>query len=262
MARGVTIEPTDSPSDGPTTGPVRPIFVVGCPRSGTTMLRTMLDAHRNISCGPESGLLQYADRFETQHPDRIRQFAITPEQYHDHVRGLFEWMHTQRAAAAGKPRWADKTPSYAIRLPFIDALFPDCQVIHIVRDPLDVIDSWRRKGGIRQAYRCAPLWESHVRRARDFGAKRPRDRYFEVRYEELVREPEKTLRVLFAWLGEPWDDSVLAVRSHRSQQGATPARQAGAFTSSVGIGRKPLSRLIALRVRRRAGPLMKELGYR
>jgi hypothetical protein len=242
--------------------PPRPIFVVGCPRSGTTMLRTMLDAHPNISCGPESGILQYADRWETQHPDRLRQFGITPEQYHEHVRDLFAWMHVQRAAAQGKSRWADKTPSYAIRLPFIDALFPDCQVIHIVRHPRDVIDSWRRKEGLRHAFRSAPLWASHVGRARAFGARRPPDRYFEVHYEDLVRHPEKSLRLLFEWLGEPWDDGVLAVRSHRSQQGTAPARRPGAFTSSVGIGTRPLSRLIALRVRRTAGPLMEELGYR
>jgi len=241
--------------------PPRPIFVVGCPRSGTTMLRNMLDAHPNISCGPESGFLQDLDRWEIKHSHRLEGFGVTSDQYHEHVRDLFVWIHQARAEAMGKPRWADKTPSYAVRLPFINALFPDCQVIHIVRDPLDVVDSWRRKAGLRHAYRCAPLWRSHVVSARAFGAEHPGDRYFEVRYEELVRDPEKHLRVLLDWLDEPWDAGVLAFRSHASQKGRNPSRQPGAFASSVGAGRRPMSRLIWLRIRAEAGRLMKELGY-
>ena len=100
---------------------------------------------------------------------------------------LFAWMHGRRAASVGKTRWTDKTPSYALRLPFINSLFPDCQVIHIIRNPLDVIDSLRRKDGFRYVYRNAQMWESHVRRARNVGTKQLGNRCFELRYEELVR---------------------------------------------------------------------------
>ena len=174
---------------------------------------------------------------------------------------LFSWMHERRARSMGKARWADKTPSYALRLPYIDALFPDCQIIHIIRNPLDVIDSLRRKDGWRYAYRNAQLWESHVKRARNVGLNKLGDRYYELRYERLVRQPEEQLRALFAWLGEPWDERVLSFRSPSSPAGARAAGGQGVFTSSVGIGRKPLSRLIWLRLRRRAGGLMKELDY-
>jgi hypothetical protein len=76
-----------------------------------------------------------------------------------------------------------------------------------------------------------------------------------------VRDPETELRALFAWLGEPWDEHVLSFRANRSQKSGGPPKQVGVFTSSVGIGRGLASRLIALRVRRRFRPLMKELEY-
>jgi hypothetical protein len=225
------------------------------------MLQNILDAHPNISCGPESGLLQSFDRWATRRPGRLAAFGVTDEEYRAHVGDLFAWMHQKRADSVGKRRWADKTPSYALILPFINAVFPDCQVIHIVRDPLDVIDSLRRKNGLRSAYHNAFLWESHVRRARKAGVTRLGDRYYEIRYEELVRDPETHLRALFTWLGEPWDEGVLTFRSNPLQHGAGPFDKPGVFSSSVGIGRRPLTRLIWLRLRRNASGLMDELGY-
>jgi hypothetical protein len=225
------------------------------------MLRNMLDAHPNISCGPESGFLQSFDRWETSRPERLAQFGVTSEQYRAHVGDLFAWMHQRRAESVGKSRWADKTPSYALRLPFIDSLFPDCQVIHIIRNPRDVIDSLRRKDGFRFAYRNAQMWESHVGRARKVGRTLLGDRYYELRYEELVGHPEAQLRALFAWLGEPWDDTVLSFRSPKASSGGGGATKPGVFTSSVGIGKKPLTLLIWLRLRRTAAGLMKELDY-
>ena len=239
-----------------------PIFVVACPRSGTTMLRNILDAHPNISCGPETGFLQELDRWEAQHPERLKRFGVTPDEYHAHVRDLFSWMHERRAEATGKPRWADKTPSHAIRLDFIDALYPDCQVVHIIRDPVDVVDSWRRKHNLRHAARCAPLWGSHVRRAREFGLVTPRTATSRSGTRTWCASRRRTSAALFEWLGEPWDPAVLDFRSHPSQNPTRGDRQPGVFTSSVGIGRRPLTRLVAARVRWSAGALMKELDYR
>lgn len=229
----------------------------------------MLDAHPNISCGPETGFLQDLDRWERRHPHRLRGFGVDPDAYHEHVRELFSWMHEHLAAEQGKPRWADKTPSYALRLDFIDALYPDCQVIHIVRNPLDVVDSWRRKHNLARAFKNAPLWASHVTEARRFGASHGEARYHEVRYESLVADPEGELKALFTWLGEPWDPAVLAFRTHPEPASGASGRTSradhgpGVFTSSVGVGRRNLgSRLVATRVRWSASALMRDLGYR
>lgn len=242
------------------------------------MLRRILDSHPNISCGPEAGVLQEFDRFVGRHPDRLDAFGVTAEEFDGRVRDMFSWMNQRLAERNGKQRWAHKTPSYALRLDYIDRLYPDCQVVHVVRDPLDVMDSLRRKHGFRKALELASLWPSHVRGARSFGATHPSDRYFEIRYEELVCDPETRLRALFSWLGEPWDPAVLRFRRGGewrqptagpagATSESTPATGApaavGVATSSVGVGRRHLRTwLIASRVVANDRRLVRELRYR
>jgi Sulfotransferase family len=267
----------------------RPIFVVGCPRSGTTLVRQMLDAHPNISCGPESLFLRHLADLERDNL-HIGEFLVSDEEWHAHVRDLYLWLHVRRAAQLGKARWVDKTPGYAMILNYLDSMFPDCQVVHVIRDPRDVLDSWRRRWGFRRAVRGAQSWQHHVRRARKFGATHP-DRYFEIRYEEMVRSPEPVIRGLIEWLGEPWDDRVLqfqplppmgrrpgaertapvagprvAVDGAGIGPKAPPADapfDAKVFSSSVGVGRWQIPNLaLALLLRVSCGPLVRELGYR
>ena len=72
---------------------------------------------------------------ENQRWNQLSLFGITQAQWHSQIRELFSWVHTQRAEREGKSRWVDKTPGYALILDFIDELYPDCQVIHLLRDP-------------------------------------------------------------------------------------------------------------------------------
>ncbi len=268
----------------------RPTFVVGCPRSGTTLVRVMLDAHPNISCGPESLFLRHIADLERRHL-QLDQFLVTQEEWDAHLRDLFVWLHAQRASQLGKTRWVDKSPSYAMIPDFLDRLFPDCQLVHVVRDPRDVVDSWRRRWGLRSCLRATRTWRMSVQRARRFGVAHP-DRYFEVRYEELVQSPEPVMRKLIEWLGEPWDARVMEFASfppegnrpgrkrakvdkpaEASRAGAlaptsgppseplpTPAPSA-MFATSIGAGRRLSNLPVELFVRRSCGPLMRELGY-
>ena len=262
----------------------RPAFIVGCPRSGTTLVKMMLDAHPNISCGPETLFMRHIADLERQHL-RLTQFLITEEEWHAHLRDLFLWLHVRRAAQLGKTRWVDKSPSYALITNFLDTLFPNCQIIHVIRDPRDVTDSWRRRWGLRSAFRATRLWPLHVQRARQFGADHP-DRYFEIRYEELVRSPEPVMRDLIEWLEEPWDDRVLQFQpgppaGRRPGQKRTQEERTGwtsnaavtrtsladepvgskVFTSSIGAGRRMSNLPFALLIRISCGPLVRKLGY-
>ena len=270
----------------------RPAFVVGCPRSGTTLVKMMLDAHPNISCGPETLFLRHIADLESQHL-HLTQFLITEEEWHAHLRDLFLFLHVRRAAQLGKTRWVDKSPSYAMITGFLDTLFPNCQIVHVIRDPRDVVDSWRRRWGLRSSFRAARLWPLHVQGARQFGAAHP-DRYFEIRYEELVRSPEPVVRELIEWLEEPWDDRVLQFipgelggrrpgqkraleqRTRWARDGAlnpTSASDTGTppadaplgskvFTSSIGAGRRLPNLPLALMVRVSCRQLMRTVGYR
>jgi sulfotransferase family protein len=253
----------------------------------------MLDAHPNISCGPETLFMRHIADLERQHL-HLTQFLITEEEWHAHLRDLFLWLHVRRAAQLGKTRWVDKSPSYALITDFLDTLFPNCQIVHVIRDPRDVVDSWRRRWGPRSAFRATRLWPLHVQSARQFGAAHP-ERYFEMRYEELVRSPERVMRELIEWLEEPWDDRVLQFKpgppgGRRPGQKRTrleertrsaseaeldPTSAAAAstpsadaplgskvFTSSIGSGRELPNLPFALLVRISCGPLIRKLGYR
>src|SRR5579875_1073734 len=248
---------------------ITPIFIVGCPRSGTTLLRRMIDSHPNISCGPETGFLADLERAERLNWERIVRFGVSRRQWHQQAADYFEWLHLQYMHAQGKRRWADKTPSYALFLDYIDQLFPTAQVVHIIRDGRDVVASHRDRWGIRSANRAVRAWPLHVGKARAWGQGQPGSRYYELRYEALVAEPEAVLRPLVAWLGEPWDDRVMAFGEFEHARGPnlsgpTPgaANRSDVYRSSVGAGsrrRRDLPQRLALEVT--AGGLLRDLGY-
>lgn len=203
-----------------------PVFIVGCPRSGTTLLRRMVNAHPNLSAGPETHFLIVLKNIEVLRWNQLSLFGITQAQWHSHVRELFSWVHSQRAEREGKSRWVDKTPGYALILDFIDELYPDSQIIHLLRDPHDVVDSWRRRVGPVKAREAVKAWPEHVRAARAFRDKHSPDRFTEIRYEELVANPKDVMSALLSWLGEPWDEAILDLpRARRDEPDAEGLQQ-------------------------------------
>jgi hypothetical protein len=202
----------------------------------------------------------------------MERFGFDEDYWHQSIARFFAAFQTDYARRRGKRRWADKTPSYVFLLPFIDRLFPRCQVVHVIRDGLDVVASHRDRWGWRSALASCDTWRKSIEAARTFGAKAETGRYLEVRYENLVRESEKTLRDLLDALGEPWDEAVLEYDRVDHDQGERHAnltesrRQEGGETalvyeSRVGVGRRKLGPLLKLMFRRRAGALQRELGY-
>src|SRR4051794_27962840 len=119
----------------------RPIFpfVVGCSRSGTTLLRALLDAHPLLAVPPESHFA-VAPRLRRLGRDPwFRLWGIEPPDLRgldvaDAVRAVF----AAYAAAQGKPRYADKTPHYVSHLPLLAERFPEARFVHVVRDGRDV----------------------------------------------------------------------------------------------------------------------------
>ena len=123
------------------------------------------------------------------------------------------------AAARGKPRWGDKTPMYMSRLGLLDRLFPAALLVHVVRDGRDaarsflempaglVTESWAHP---RDVAGFACQWRTEVRAARDLGRRAGSARYLELRYEELVDDPEGMLRAVSAFAGLEFDPAMLA----------------------------------------------------
>ncbi|MGA3565404.1 sulfotransferase family protein [Melissospora conviva] len=232
-------------------GDDRPIFVCGAPRSGTTMLQLMLHAHPRIAIPPETRLVlesyrQRRDFGDLTDPRRRRALAewITRGKgtyFADlglDAGGVVEEIVAEadtlgtalgvvfRAYARrfGKPRWGDKRPAYVRNLPILARLFPDAQFVHIIRDGRDCVASltempWHR-GGVNQAISA---WAQAVDHGRWARRTLGRDSYHEVRYEQLVADPETELRALCTYLGEEYDAAMTA--PDRVAGVAVPARK-------------------------------------
>jgi hypothetical protein len=250
----------------------RPIFVVGCQRSGTTMLRLMLDSHRRISCGPETRFLADLERVVDTDWPRLSQYGYTQEEWLERIREFFGSIQADYAHGRGKERWADKTPRYALNIPFLLRVFPDAQIVHVIRDGRDVVVSHRKRFGYWSSVKSTLKWPRYIKTARGVGATLRPDQYHEVRYEDLAGRPEETMRDLLDFLGEEWDPQVL---EFASKEHAVPARyhaqlaarQASAgtdqtvYASRVGTHRTeldPLTRIMLWTTSRRS---LDELGY-
>ncbi|HEX2254819.1 MAG TPA: sulfotransferase [Thermoanaerobaculia bacterium] len=189
------------------------VFVVGAPRSGTTLVRLMLDSHpqvaiphetsfvpRALALGDDAGREALA-RFLTEFPtwpdlatseEELREALarVEPFTLADGLRAFY----LRYAAARGKTRWGDKTPSYALHLPAIAAAFPEARFVHVLRDGRDVAVSlrplWFAPG--QDMTSLAREWSRHVVAARAAGAELG-PRYLELRYEDLLLDPRAEL---------------------------------------------------------------------
>lgn len=252
----------------------RPVFVIGCPRSGTTLLRLMLDSHPRISCGEETHFLRDLGSTVGEHWPLLETYGFPREYWLERIRAFYNDFQAGYLERRGKLRWAEKDPTYTLVLPFIDDLFPDAQYVHLVRDAYDVVASFRDRWGYLSALRVARgEWTRYVHAGRGFGERLPIGRYHELRYEALVTDPEPALRSLLEFLGEAWDPAVLAFQdaSHDATERytrftAARRREGGearsVYRSRVGAGRRSLDPVLRAVVRRGAGPLLRELGYR
>jgi hypothetical protein len=249
-----------------------PIFVIGAPRSGTTLLRLILDSHPRISCGEETHFLRDMGAIVGRHWDLVSSYGFDRDWWLDRIRGFYEGFQADVLARSGKARWAEKDPTYTLVLDLIDELFPEAVYVHVLRDGRDVVASFRDRWGYRSAARAARgEWARHVRAARALGARLPADRFLELRYERLVAGPESEARRLFDFLGEAWQPDVLdfdpaehaateRYRRFTASRREAAGESATIYRSRVGAGGATLDPFLRALLRRGAGDLLLELG--
>ena len=209
-------------------------IVIGAPRSGTTLLRFMLDAHPSLAIPPETGFLPAIgalppdmagaraaiDTVTTFPPDapawpdygidtaafRAAEDVLSAATPADIARAFYR----HYAARFGKTRWGDKTPTYCHHVAAVGALLPEARFVHIVRDGRDVAESirplWFSPGESVEAR--AAFWRDCVQAARA-QATQVRGRYLEVRYEDLVEAPEPVLRTVSQFVDLSFDPAML-----------------------------------------------------
>lgn len=196
-----------------------PIVVGGCPRSGTTLTQALLGCHPEVAAGPESTIFL---RRITEPGEINDRFGFPPGYVEELQRRsgsqaeFIDFFQQAWLARCAKPVWAEKTPWNVLRLDFLWRHFPGARFIHVIRDGRDVACSLRRMPWAKitaadrlstEALReCAAYWRFHVAAGRRY---RHDPRYYEVRYEDLVGDPERTVRRLLAFLELDWNDAVL-----------------------------------------------------
>jgi hypothetical protein len=207
---------------------VPPFFIVGCPRSGTTLLRKLLVQHPRLAIPSESHFIPLYYRAWGEPRDARDAEALAarllalPRVKHwgldlraADFRGdrsfaqVVARLYTRWCEHRGKARWGDKTPQYVFEMPLLSRLFPGARFLHVVRDGRDVALSLHRiPWGPRTAMGAAELWRRAVRAGRAHAAAFPDD-VLEVRYESLLAEPQKTLSGVCAFLGETFHEEML-----------------------------------------------------
>lgn len=216
----------------------RPIVILACPRSGTTLLSTMLHSHPRIAVAPETRYLvptylqreRFGDLTVRANREKLARWITRPgggTKFNDlgidrdatiarivsgppTVGSAFAAVWEEFAQSRGKQRWGEKRPSYYLWTDLILRLFPDTQFVHIVRDPRACVASllattwW--SGGFE---RGLTAWVRAEWATRRLERTAPPNAYYRLRYEDLVTSPRRELTALCAYLGEEFDEQML-----------------------------------------------------
>ncbi|MGH2543441.1 MAG: sulfotransferase family protein, partial [Ardenticatenaceae bacterium] len=172
------------------------------------------------------------------------------------------------ARRQGKPRYGDKTPGYVMHIPLLATLFPEARFVHLIRDGRDVALSLREmEWGPADLWESALYWRERVEIGRRAGRRLDAERYREVHYEDLVEEPEATLRELCSFLGLSFDSAMLHYPERAPQLIAPaeyPHRHRGVAlppTKGLRDWRSQMNREDLARFEAVAGGLLTRLGY-
>ncbi|MCY4087851.1 MAG: sulfotransferase [Actinomycetia bacterium] len=265
-----------------------PVMVLGVSRSGTTLLKEMLDRHSSLAIPSESyfipqlwsrhGARPVVDRMldDLGRLERIRQWGIEPDAVRERIGTTSTFAEVIRAVyevyaeARGKARYGDKTPAYMRHLRLLDHVFPQASYVHIVRDGRDAGRSflsmqrrppldWSRPRGL-SAFACQ--WRDEVERARLFGRAHAAGRYLELRYEDVVAEPGGALRSVCAQLELEYEPEMLTYHERIDEERLLDhPRLSQPPTPRVRSWREELPAAQVERFEAVAGELLSELGY-
>jgi hypothetical protein len=230
------------------------VFIVGCARSGTTLLQRLMDAHPQIAVINQSRwITRYLKKRTLLTPDgrmtpkliskvlandRFHRLGVSQEEverlsrtaeamsYAHFVSGVFD-LYGQ---ARGKPLVGDKTPRYVRNIGALAELWPQAKFVHLIRDGRDVglsTVNWKKKAA-KLARRfttwhehplitAAVRWRWNVRLGQEAGAPLGTGVYYELRYEALVARPAEECAKLCAFLGVPYGEAMLRFHEGRTR---------------------------------------------
>jgi hypothetical protein len=266
-----------------------PVLLLGVRRSGTTLLRVVLDRNSRLAVPDES---YFVPVLAERHPGGIDVAAFVDDLRR--LKTLREWgvplddvrarlepelpvgraiaaVYEVYAAQRGKTRWGDKTPLYMQHLRLLERLFPDALYLHLIRDGRDAALSFgdmpegivtRTWAHPTDAAGFACQWRYEVSAARALGQRVGARRYLEVRYEQLVAEPPREIDRICHFLGIPFEPAMLDYAG-RVDVSAKPHHQSLALPPTPGLRdwRTAMPATDVARFEAVAGDLLTELGY-
>ena len=261
------------------------VFVVGCPRSGTTWLRKLLASNPKVHSGRESNL--FAWYLGSQVRSAKKDFKV-PRGSSKFPTGLCSYFEEAEFRAAlrdymlklMKPMvgslgpgeiFVEKTPKHAFFIPEIIDMLPQSRIVHILRDGRDVVSSllaaskksWGSDWSPKSARQAAKLWIAHVEAVRSVSMEIPPGQFYELRYEDLGVKTEETLRDLSKFLKLEWNEKVLfdAIEKSRAQAkkesgkpgGFVRKAKAGSWKEDLSFSDKLSVWLVARKTLRKVG---------
>jgi hypothetical protein len=276
------------------------VFIVGCPRSGTTLLERIVDAHPQVaiihemwwllkwykervgmtaegSVTPElvARLMGYRKFTKRVHLGREELEGLVrsdePVTYARFMTGVFDLY----AKARGKPLAGDKTPENVRQLETLHGLWPKARFVHLIRDGRDVclsVRNWRKTVKVLErsptwtedpVTSVALWWKWHVQLGREAGSWLGPDRYYEMRYESLVAHPAEECAKLCTFFGLHYDEAMTSYHEGRIRK--NPALETKDMWLPVTAGlrdwRSQMPGEETERFEAVAGDLLEELGY-
>ena len=275
------------------------VFIVGCPRSGTTLLQRIVNAHPEIAITPET---HWIPRFFDKGWGVTQEGLVTPDvisrllehsgfaalnigredlvrlmrsgqpiTYSSFVSAIFDLY----GEAQGKRLVGDKTPGYVRRMNTLHHFWPKARFVHLIRDGRDVYLSMANrslehlKPGIFDVWAEHPVptaalwWELNVQRGQEIGKALGPELYYEIRYESLIADPREECAKLCLFLGVAYNDSML--RFYEGGMGTKP--EAGGkpewqpITSGLRDWKSQMPAADVERFEAVAGTLLEKLGY-
>jgi hypothetical protein len=274
-----------------------PIFIVGAPRSGTTMLQYRLRNHPSISLptGESHFFIPFCSNaanfgdlstIESVRAVLAAMYKQSPafldsdlhgikfdidrlarelyEENRSSMPAIISGIYEKNARGEGKVRWGDKTPYYVLHMPRLLEWFPDAQIVHIIRDGRDVALSLfgrRHDFSVYNVHIAAKYWQQYVEVGCETGVRLGKNVYMEVRFEDILSDPDDTLKKICTFLGEEYDDRMFDLQP-AVNPGKTPLVYQPIMAENKEKWRHEMS-LWQIRVfEAAAGDTLERLGYR
>lgn len=235
------------------------VFVLGCPRSGTTLLQSSLNAHPNIIAPPESQFINlFYPRFgkiKRMNAGSISEFVNTlfseplfsnlwllnKKQVTDKLSAIAEYLdypllcktiyYQMREGDKKVLLISDKNPRYSLFVKRLLKIFPEAKFIHIIRDPRDNVNSNIKRLYKKNTFFLARQWLGFNTCIENMKRRIP-DRFFTIIYEDMVKNPGNTFIPLCEYLAVPYSDSMLnhqfpeRLQSYEGQKAYKRAKEA------------------------------------